>query len=374
MKRKDFLKIGLGTVGAATVLGSCVPEDKSGYTSTETGSPNIISNKKYNWKMVTTWPPKFSVFGEIAEKVAEWGHDMSSGGINIKVYGGGELVPALEAFDAVSSGTAELGSGGAYYWAGKSPATQFFAAIPFGMNAQQLTAWTVRGGGYELWKEVYAQFGVHPFIGGNSGVQMGGWFNREINTIEDFKGLKMRMPGLGGKVINKAGAAAVLLPGSELYTSLERGVIDATEWVGPYHDYKMGFHKIAKYYYYPGWHEAGTQLEFFMNKKVYESLPKDLQVIMDTVMYRAHIWVLSEFEMQNALYLPKILSESKTQLKAYPKEVLDKLREYTKEAIEEAIGDDPLSKKVYESYRKYAKTASDWAKLTEKAYYDRIQG
>lgn len=372
MKRKDFLKIGLGTVGAATVLGSCVPEDKSGYTTSD--APNIITNRKYQWKMVTTWPPKFAVFGEVADKVAEWVKEMSSGRIEIKVYGGGELVPPLEAFDAVSSGNAEIGSGGSYYWAGKSPATQFFAAIPFGMNAQQLTAWTVRGGGYELWKEVYAKFNVHPFIGGNTGVQMGGWFNREINSIEDFKGLKMRMPGLGGKVINKAGAAAVLLPGSELYTSLERGVIDATEWVGPYHDYKMGFHKISKYYYYPGWHEAGTQLEFFMNKKVYDSLPKDLQVIMDTVAYRAHLWVISEFETQNGIYLNKILSESKVQLRQYPKDVLNQLRKYTQEAVEEAIGDDELSRRTYESYRKFAKTATEWSKLTEQAYYNGIQG
>lgn len=373
MKRKDFLKIGLGTLGAATVIGGCVPEDRSGYTSKNIDAPNIITNKKYHWKMVTTWPPDLAVFGEIADKVSEWANQMSAGRINIKVYGGGELVPPLEAFDAVGSGTAEIGSGGAYYWAGKSPATQFFAAVPFGMNAQQLTSWTVCGGGYELWKEVYAQFNVVPFIGGNSGVQMGGWFNREINTIDDFKGLKMRMPGLGGNVINKAGAAAVLLPGSELYTSLERGVIDATEWVGPYHDYKMGFHKIAKYYYYPGWHEAGTQLEFFMNKGVYDSLPKDLQVIMDTVMYRAHVWVLSEFETQNAIYLDKILGESKVQLKEYPKPVLDQLRIYTKEVIAEAVGDDALSKKVYASYQAFEKRARKWSELTEKAYYNGIQ-
>ncbi len=264
MNRKDFLKIGIGTVGAATIATSCVPEDKQGYTTTE-GLPNIITNRKYSLKMVTTWPPKFPVFGEVADLYAKWVKEMSGGRIEIKVYGGGEFVPPLEAFDAVSQGSADIGCGGAYYWSGKSSATPFFAAVPFGMNAQQMTSWLMHGGGLELWREVYAKFNLVPFIGGNSGVQMGGWFNREINTINDFKGLKMRMPGIGGKVIEKAGAAAILIAGSELYTSLERGVIDATEWVGPYHDYKMGFHKISKYYYYPGWWEGGVALLNMIN-------------------------------------------------------------------------------------------------------------
>jgi TRAP-type mannitol/chloroaromatic compound transport system substrate-binding protein len=371
MNRKDFLKIGIGTVGAATIATSCVPEDKQGYITTN-DSPNIITNRKYSLKMVTTWPPKFPVFGEVADLYAQWVKEMSNGRIEIKVYGGGEFVPPLEAFDAVSQGSADIGCGGAYYWSGKSPATPFFAAVPFGMNAQQMTSWLMHGGGLELWREVYAKFNLVPFIGGNSGVQMGGWFNREINTIDDFKGLKMRMPGLGGKVIEKAGAAAILIAGSELYTSLERGVIDATEWVGPYHDYKMGFHKISKYYYYPGWHEPGTNLEFFVNKKLHDSLPKDLQMIMDMASYKAHNWVLGRFESKNGEYLSKILTESKVQLKQFPQEVLSSLKAHTKDVINTEIGNDALSNKVYTSYQKFAKQASSWAQLTEKAYYNGV--
>ncbi len=372
MKRKDFLKIGLGTLGAATIASSCVPEDNQGYTESN-GAPNVISNRKYRWKLVTTWPPKFPVLGEIADLYAKWINEMSGGRIEIKVYGGGEFVPALEAFDAVSSGSADIGCGGPYYWVGKSPAAQFFASVPFGMNAQQSAAWLISGGGMELWREVYAKFNLVPFLGGNTGVQMGGWFNREINSIDDYKGLKMRMPGMAGKVIEKAGAAAMLTPGSEIYTNLERGVIDATEWVGPYHDYKMGFHKIAKYYYYPGWHEPGTNLEFFVNKKLYDSLPTDLQTIMDAASLKAHSWVLGEFEAKNGSYLEKILAESDVQLKAFPKEVLSKLREYTKETIEEAIANDPLSKKVYTSYNNFAKQSQKWSILTEKAFYNTVQ-
>ncbi len=332
------------------------------------------ANKKtYRWKMTTTWPPNFPVLGEVANKYAEWVKELSDGQIAIKVYGGGELVPALEAFDAVSNGTIEMGSGASYYWAGKTPATQFFAAVPFGMNNQQMTAWLERGGGLELWRKVYSKFNLVPFLGGNTGVQMGGWFNKEINTVEDFKGLKMRLPGIGGKVLEKAGGAAVLVAGGEIYTSLERGVIDATEWIGPYHDYKMGFHKIAKYYYTPGWHEPGTQMEFFVNKQTYDALPKHLQAVLEAASKKAQLWVLSEFEKQNGLYLDKLVNDEKVEVREFSKETLDALRGYTDEVLKDMVGDDPLSKEVYASYSKFQDDISKWSKVTEKVYYNKIQ-
>jgi len=330
-------------------------------------------SKVFYWKMTTTWPPNFPVVGEVAEKYAKWVEELSNGQIKIKVYGGGELVPPLEAFDAVSQGTIEMGCGASYYWSGKTPAAQFFAAVPFGMNSQQITSWLEVGGGYELWKKTYAKFNLVPFMGGNTGVQMGGWFNREINTIEDFKGLKMRLPGIGGKVLEKAGGAAVLVAGSEIYTSLERGVIDATEWIGPYHDYKMGFHKIAKYYYTPGWHETGSQLEFFVNKNLHDSLPPHLQAVLMAAAKQAQVWVLSEFDKQNGIYLDKLINEEQVEIREFSKETMDALRAYTHEAIQEMVGDDPLSKEVYESYSKYQKQISKWSEVTEKAFYNKIQ-
>src|SRR5690606_14679795 len=216
--------------------------------------------------MTTTWPPNFPILGEGCKLVAEWIRQMSGGRMEIEVYGGGELIPALEAFDAVSNGAIEMGSGAAYYWSGKVPAAQFFASVPFGMNAQQVNSWLISGGGMALWEKNYAKYNLIPFPCGNTGVQMGGWFRKEINSMADIQGLKMRIPGLGGKVLDRAGGTAVLSPGSELYTNLERGVIDATEWVGPYHDYIMGFHEVASHYYYPGWHEVGTTFEKFVNK------------------------------------------------------------------------------------------------------------
>ena len=364
MKRKNFIKkAALASLG---MMAACQQE-------TANESVNINLNKKFRWKMVTTWPPNFPVFGEACNLFSTLVKDMSAGQLEVKVYGAGELIPGLKVFDAVTSGSAEMGHGAAYYWAGKIPCAHFFASIPFGMNAQQLNAWMIAGGGQELWEEVYADFYLVPMLGGNSGVQMGGWFNKEINSIEDFKGLKMRMPGLGGKVLTKAGGSAVLSPGGELYTNLERGVIDATEWVGPYHDYLMGFHKIAKYYYTPGWHELGTALEFSANKKKMEALPKHLQVIIKTAASKVNQWVLSTFEAKNNEYMQKLLKEENVDVRQFPDTVLAALREYTKEVVQELTDKDPKAKKVSESYFAFKESVSTWSKTTEKVFYNSIQ-
>ena len=370
LSRKTFFKgLALGTISLPLFLRSLMPE----HQAQNSGSPNIINRKTYNWKMVTTWPPNFPVVGEGCKLFAKWVKEMSQGEMDIQVYGGGELVPALEAFNTVRSGAAEMGSGAAYYWAGTVPAAQFFASVPFGMNAQQMNAWLISGGGMALWEECYAKYGLVPLPGGNTGVQMGGWFNREINSMEDFKGLKMRIPGLGGKVLTKAGGAPVLLAGGELYTGLERGIIDATEWIGPFHDYSMGFHQIAKYYYSPGWHEAGTVLEFFINKKKYDELPKHLQTIMQCASYRLNLWMLSEFEAKNSFYLEKIVNESDIEVRQFSDEVLKQLRIYTNEVINEMVEADPFAKKVYESYNAFRKRAVKWSELTEKVFYNSLQ-
>lgn len=371
IKRKDFFKgIAISTISLPFLLRGCGGDS---FAQQDISAPNIITGKKYQWKMVTTWPPNFPILGEGCNLFAQWVKEMSRGRMEIKVFGGGELVPPLETFDTVKDGSAEMGSGAAYYWAGKIPAAQFFASVPFGMNAQQMNAWLLSAGGMQLWEEVYAPFNLVPMMGGNTGVQMGGWFNKEINTIDDFKGLKMRIPGLGGKVLSKAGGTAVLSPGSELYTNLERGIIDATEWIGPFHDYKMGFHDIAKYYYSPGWHEAGTVLEYIINKEKYDRLPIDLQTILQTAAQRSNGWMLSEIEAKNSLYLPKILAEGNVEIKFFSKEILHQLGLYTKEVLEEFVSKDPLAKKVYASYNAYRTRAKAWSQLTEKVFYNDLQ-
>lgn len=367
LRRKDFLKgLALGTISLPIALRSCLGENQAQQNAAR------VSGERYDWKMVTTWPAGFPIIGDACTLFAQRANEMSGGRMNIRVYGGGELVPALEAFDAVRSGAAEMGNGAAYYWAGKSPATQFFAAVPFGMNAQQLSTWIASGGGMALWEELYRGFNVVPMYGGNTGAQMGGWFNKEINTPADLKGLKMRIPGLGGKVLEKAGGAPILLAGGEIYTGLERGVIDATEWLGPYHDYKMGFPDIAKYYYTPGWHECGTALEFFINKDKFESLPPDLQAIMRGAAAWTAQWYTAEMEAKNSETL-QVLIEKGVEIRTFPEAVLERLRQHTEEAIAEICAADPFSKKVYDSYSAFRKQISGWANITEKVFYNEIQ-
>lgn len=356
MDRRNFLKKAAATTAVAGAALSF-------------GAPAVHAKKVYNWRMATTWPPHFPVLGVGADLLAKYIEELTDGRIKIHVYGGGELVPPLQTFDAVSQGMVEMGHGAAYYWAGKAPATQFFAAVPFGMNAQQMNSWIYAGDGQKLWDEVYAPFNLKPFPAGNTGVQMGGWFNKEINSIKDFKGLKMRIPGLGGKVLAKAGGSAVLSPGGEIYTNLERGVIDATEWVGPYHDYLMGFYKVAKYYYYPGWHEPGTVLETFVNKKAFEKLPKDLQMAIETATYRTNIWMLAEFDSKNNIYLQKLIKEHNVKLKKFPDSVLKQLKVYSDEVLAEITSKDAQSKKVYENFKAFKKNVSAWSKISEIAYY-----
>ncbi len=368
MNRKTFIKKSVvAGLGASSIASSC------NSASDSNASPNIISNKKYKWRMVTAWPPNFPIFGELAIQVANWIETMSNGRLTIKVFGAGELVPGFEAFEAVSSGTAEMCSSTAYYWAGKIPATQFFTGIPFGMNTQQFTAWLLGGEGYQIWKDLYAPFDLIPFLGGNTGMQPAGWFNRKINSIADLKGLKMRIAGFGAKALEKAGGAAVLLPGAEIYTSLERGVIDAAEWVGPFHDYKMGFYKIAKYYYTLGWHETTGQLEFIVNKTQLEALPKDLQEIVACATYRSQALMQSLADTKNSIYIQKIKEDPNVAVMEFDQPVIETLRQYALEALDELVDTNADAKRVFDSYRAYHKQVSQWTGLTEQPYYNKLQ-
>jgi len=360
----------LMSVLAAVLVSACGQQGQAPQTGTtaQTTSTAAAPEKIYNWKMVTTWPPNFPIFQEGVERFAEDIKTMSNGRLNIKVYAGGELVPPLQTFEAVSQGTVELGHGAAYYWAGKIPAAQFFTTVPFGMNAQGANAWLYGGGGMELYKEIYAPFNLIPFPMGNTGVQMGGWFNKKINSVDDLKGLKMRIPGLGGKVIAKAGGTPVLLPGGEIYTALDRGTIDATEWVGPYHDERLGLYRAAKYYYYPGWHEPGTVLELIVNKKAFESLPPDLQKIIQTAASASSVRMLSEFEAKNLAALKKLKNEDKVEVLPFPDDVLKALHGYTNEVLEEEAAKDANFKRVYDAYEAFMKDNDAWNALSEAAY------
>ncbi|NTS77601.1 TRAP transporter substrate-binding protein [Catenovulum sp. SM1970] len=341
--------------------------------SEQTSSQAQAEQKTYNWKLVTTWPKNFPGLGTGPEKFAEYVGQMSNGRLNVKVYGAGELVPAMEVFDAVRSGTAEMGHGGAYYWKGKMPASPFFCSIPFGMNAQEMNSWIHYGGGLELWTELYEPMGVVPMAGGNTGVQMAGWFNKEINSLDDLKGLKMRIPGLAGDVLERAGGVPVNLPGGELFTALQTGAIDATEWVGPYNDLAFGLHKAAKYYYISGWHEPGSMLEFIINKNALASLPKDLQAIVKAAARAVNTDMLDEYTARNHASLQSLLNEHGVEVRSLPQDVVTELRVLSKQVIDELVEKDPFAKKVNDSYQQFYQQAREYHNLSEFEYYKNRQ-
>ena len=333
-------------------------------------SQKTVAAKKpeYSWKMVTTWPKNFPGLGTGAENLANLINKLSSGRIKITVYGAGELVPAFEIFDAVSRGIAELGHGSAYYWKGKNESLQFFSTVPFGLTANEMNAWLYYGGGQELWQKVYSKFNLVPMAAGNTGIQMAGWFNKEINSLDDLKGLKMRIPGLGGEVLKRAGGTPVNLPGGELFTALKTGTIDATEWVNPYNDLAFGLHKAAKHYYYPGWHEPGTTLECFLNKEIFDSLPEDLQNIITGAAKIANLDMLSEYIARNNEALKILKDKHKVNIMPLPDEVLEMLHNISNEVISEIAKKDKFSMQVYDSYKNFQKKTSEWSKISIKSY------
>ena len=326
------------------------------------------------WKLVTAWPKNFPALGTGANKLAELIGEMSGGRLKVKVFGAGELVPALEVFDAVAKGTAQMGHGAAYYWKGKAEASQFFTAVPFGFTGQEMNAWMYYGGGLKLYEEVYAPFGLIPFPAGNSGAQMGGWFNKEINGIEDLKGLKMRLPGLGGEVLKRLGGVPQNTPGGEIFTALSTGALDATEWVGPYNDLAFGLHKAAKHYYYPGWHEAGPSIEGLVNKAAFEALPKDLQSIVRNAARVVNDDMMAEYTARNASALKTLAEQHKVVPKPFPPAVLKRLREVSLEVVAETATHDPVTKKVHDSFRAFYDQVRPWTAIAEHAYLNARAG
>ncbi|MBN56514.1 TRAP transporter substrate-binding protein [Thalassolituus sp. UBA3500] len=350
-------------VAAALVLSACNKDCEP-----QAGAAGAEPAKTFKWKLVTSWPKNFPGLGTAPERFAEQVEQLSGGRLTIKVYGAGELVPALQVFDAVSQGTAEMGHSGAYYWKGKASAAQFFTSVPFGLTAQEMNGWIQYGGGQALWEEVYAPFNLLPLPGGNTGVQMGGWFNKEINSVDDLQGLKMRIPGLGGEVLARAGGTPVTLPGGEIFTSLQTGTIDATEWVGPYNDLAFGLYKVAEHYYYPGWHEPGSMMEFTINKDAFAELPADLQAIVRITAKAINEDMLAEYTTRNQAALIELKEKHGVDVREFPADVLDKLQTLSDEVVAEVAGADPLSQKVYDSYKAYRDQVKAYHAVSEQAY------
>ena len=330
----------------------------------------IDKDKTYNWRLVTSWPKNYPGLGMAPERIADLVEEMSDGQMKITVYGAEEQVPAFGVFDAVSSGSHQMGHSGGYFWKGKVPAAQFFTSVPFGLTADEINAWVNRGGGLELWREIYAPFNIYPIPAGNTGTQMFGWFNKEINSLEDIKGLKMRIPGIGGEVLKEAGGIPVTLPGGELFTALQTGVIDATEWVGPYNDLTFGFHQAAKYYYYPGWHEPGPMLELLINIDAWNSLPKHLQVIIETASKAVNQDMLDEYLAKNNQALTELVDVHGVELRKLPDDVIEEFRKISNKILDDLAKEDETIAKVYNSYLNFKNNVSAYHEISEDAFVE----
>lgn len=360
MDRRTFVKTTAlaGTAGALTACGGEAPSS----TACPDGGAAV---DPIEWKMVTAWPRDFPGLGTGANRLAEYIGRLSNGRLTVKVYGGGELVPPFEVFDAVSRGTAEMGHSTSYYWKGKAPAAQLFCTAPFGLTAQELNGWLYYGGGLELYREVYAPFGILPFPAGNSGTQMGGWFNKEINSMEDIQGLKMRIPGLGGEILELAGGTPVVTPGSEVFTALQTGTIDAAEWVGPWNDLALGLFRAGTFYYYPGWQESASSIEAMVNAEAYAALPADLQAVVEIAAQAVNTDMLSEFTYHNAQALQTLREEHGVQVRAFPTDVMERLRAITWEHFESIATRDELFARVLASYRAYFDAVIPYSRIAE---------
>ena len=318
--------------------------------------------------MITCWPRDFPGGGTHSQKLAQRITEASDGRLEIKNFAAGELVPAFEVFDAVREGTAECGHAAPYYWISKHKAIPFFCTVPGGMTASEKAAWIIYGGGQQLWDELYAEFGVKSFLCGNTGVQMGGWFQKEINSLEDFQGIKMRMPGLGAEVVNRMGGTAVNMPAGEIMPALQSGVIDAAEWVGPWNDLALGFYKVANYYYGPGFHEGSTSNELIMNKESYEALSNDLKIIVRDACHAAALEAPAEFFANSGLSLDVLVNKHNVDVRPFPKDVITKMFSISKEVVEETASLGEMHAKIYKSWSEFLEQSMRYQKYSDYGY------
>ena len=355
-------------------LVGCADKSATELTSSASATPAENPTKIYKWRLVTTWPKNLPGVGTGPERMVDAIREMSAGRLDITVYGAGEVVPALGVFDAVSLGNVEMGHGAAYYWKGKLPAAQFFTTVPFGLTAQEMNGWLQHGGGMALWEELYAPYDLIPMAGGNTGVQMAGWFNKEINSLDDLRGLKMRIPGMGGEVFERAGGTAINIAAGEIFTSLQTGNIDAAEWVGPYNDLSFGLYQAARYYYYPGWQEPGPALEVIVNKAAMESLPSDLQAILRSAAATMNADMLAEYTARSDGALAELVNNHQVQLRRLPDDVLARLQEISNEMVKDIAGDDALAQRIYTSFEAYQTQVTHYHEISERAYINARTG
>lgn len=366
VSRRTLIR-GAGAIGAAGLVAAC-GQGGSTPDGQEQGGATAVARRKRALTMVTAWPKNFPGIGTGVERLARRIADLSDGRLTVRVYAAGELVGALGGFDAVSQGKADMYHAAEYYWQGKSPAFNFFAAVPMGMTASEMAAWIRFGGGQELWDELAAPFNVKPMMAGNTGVQMGGWFAREISSPKDFQGLRMRMPGLGGEVMARLGATPVTKQGGEIFQAMAQGNLDATEWIGPWNDLAFGFHTIVKNYYYPGIHEPGTTLSLGINKTLWEDLsPQDRAIIQSAADAENDI-MYAEFNANNARALETLVKDHGVTLRRFDNAILRRLAEISAEVLAEAAARDEMTGRVFNSFQAARAGGMRWGEVAEEAF------
>ena len=351
MQRRDFLKkasVGAAAGAAATIAAPAIAQSQ----------PSV------KWRLTSSFPKSLDTIYGGADVLANRLRAITGGKFDIRVFPGGEIVPGLQALDAVQQGTVECCHTCSYYYVGKDRAFAFGTAVPFGLNARQMNAWVYYGGGQKLLDDFYSSYNVVSFLGGNTGVQMGGWFRKEVRNLAEVKGLKMRIAGLGGNVFAALGAVPQQIAGGDIYPALEKGTIDAAEWVGPYDDEKLGFYKVAKNYYYPGWWEPGPVIHFFVNKNEWAKLPKEYQEAFQAAAYEANVTMMAEYDHKNPGALSRLLQNG-VKLQAYAPDILNAAYDAAQQLYADESAKNPAFKKIYTEFDKYRKTQNAWFSVAE---------
>ncbi|RME53128.1 MAG: twin-arginine translocation signal domain-containing protein [Caldilineae bacterium] len=373
MDRRQFLGMAAkGAVGAAALgVAGCQQAGVIPAGQVQQAVQENPSLPEIKWQMATSWPLALDTIFGGAQIVAERVAAMTGGKFQIDPRAAGELAPGLEVLNVVEQGAVPIGHTASYYYVGKSPITAFGTAVPFGLTARQQNAWLYEGGGLELLQAAYKdKFGVIQFPAGNTGVQMGGWFNKEIKSVADMEGLKMRIPGLGAKVMDKLGVTVQVLPGGEIFQALQTGAIDAAEWVGPYDDEKLGFAKVTKFYYYPGWWEPGPSLEIQINLGEWNKLPQEYQEVLKTASYEANMIMMARYDAKNPGALKKILEETDVQLAPFPDDVMQASEEASLQLLDEFAAQDTDFNSILKQWMSFREEIQGWHSLAELAYMD----
>ncbi len=351
MQRRDFLKkasLGTAAASAATLAGPAIAE----------------SGPLVKWRLTSSFPKSLDTIYGGAELLADHVRALTGGRFDIRVFAGGEIVPGLQALDAVQQGTVECCHTCSYYYVGKDKTFGIGTALPFGLNARQHNAWVYYGGGQKLLDDFYANFNVLSFLGGNSGAQMGGWWRKEVKTVAELKGIKMRIAGLGGSIFSELGVVPQQIAGGDIYPALEKGTIDAAEWVGPYDDEKLGFYKVAKNYYYPGWWEPSAAIHFFVNRKAWDSLPKEYQLAFQSAAREVNLMMLAEYDHKNPIALSRLLQNG-VKLQRFSDQILDAAYRVAQQMYADEAARNPAFKKVYGEWERYRKTENAWFGVAE---------